>query len=391
VIGPVDLPLSGSPLADLRLSRLALEKRTRSADNQDEQVPFMLDARPWLPSLDTNERILVVDDDAVVRGVLCECLRDAGHEVLEAGHGLEALEVLERQPVALVLSDIQMPQIGGLQLLEILRRTHPEVAVVMMTGLGEVRTAVHALQAGAFDYLQKPVDLSEIPFCVDRALERRRLVAENRLYHDHLERLVEERTRELADAYQQTLTVLAATLDTRDPTTGGHAHRVVALASAMARELGFSGAALKDIEWGAVLHDVGKIGIPDHILRKPGKLTEEEWVIMRTHCDIGYRLLQDVKFLGPHAFGIIRHHHERWDGGGYPAGLAGEAIPVGARIFAVVDAFDAITSDRPYRAGQAAEVAAVEIRRCAGTQFDPRVVELFLRTQSQEHRLSRAA
>jgi HD-GYP domain-containing protein (c-di-GMP phosphodiesterase class II) len=231
----------------------------------------------------------------------------------------------------------------------------------------------------------KPVNVDELLIAADRALERRQLLIERRQYQELLERRVVEAThdleqayRQLQDTYQTTLEALGSALDTRDVGTESHSRRVHGYALATAREYGVPEKDLADLAHGVLLHDIGKIGIPDAILLKPGPLTPEEWAIMRRHPEIGKQLVERIPFLRG-AVPIVYAHHEKWDGTGYPRGLKGEGIPLGARIFMVVDAFDAITFDRPYSKAQPFEAAKAEIHRCSGKHFDPDVVAAFFR------------
>jgi HD-GYP domain-containing protein (c-di-GMP phosphodiesterase class II) len=231
----------------------------------------------------------------------------------------------------------------------------------------------------------KPVNVDELLIAADRALERRQLLLDRREYHAMLESRVEQATHHLAAAYRElestyrtTLEALGSALDTRDVGTEAHSRRVHGYALATAREYGIDEAELRDLAHGVLLHDIGKIGIPDAILLKPGPLTPDEWDIMRTHPEIGRRLIEKIPFLLG-ALPIVYAHHEKWDASGYPRGIGGDDIPVGARIFSVVDAFDAMTFDRPYSKAIPFDLAKAELKRCAGAHFDPSVVEAFLR------------
>jgi putative nucleotidyltransferase with HDIG domain len=241
----------------------------------------------------------------------------------------------------------------------------------------DLEVAIGAIRRGAADYVTKPFNLEEVQIVIERTLEKRRLIRENREYQQTLERKVEERTRELEESYESTLEAMITALDFRDNETMGHSRRVVEYAMIVARTMGVGEPELTWIRRGAILHDVGKIGVSDAILRKPGKLDAAEWDEMKRHPEMGYRMLKHIRFLAP-ALDIVHCHQERWDGSGYPRGLKGYEIPLGARIFAAVDTFDAMTSDRPYRAALAIEVAREEIRRFSGTQFDPDVAAAFL-------------
>lgn len=343
-------------------------------------------------------RVLVVDDLRSVREVLQAGIEAAGHRVATAPSAQEARVLFgSGGRFDLVICDIQMPGEQGTELLAWMKGQDPDVAVVMVTGVGDAATAVSAMRNGASDYLTKPFTLPEVCARAEQALEKRRLVLENRAYQERLERLVEERTREVLEAmsrirglndnlriaYDTTLSALMIALDYRDNETQGHSLRVVEYTERLAKEIGVEEPELTDIRRGAMLHDVGKIGIPDAILRKPGKLDAEEWEVMKLHPKLGYDMLKDIVFLKAPAE-IVLSHQERWDGNGYPRRLAGEQIPLGARIFAAADTFDAMTSDRPYRAALSYERARQELSECSGTQFDPRVVEAFLRVPPPE-------
>jgi putative nucleotidyltransferase with HDIG domain len=331
-----------------------------------------------------DRRLLVVDDDEAVRRVVAEILKDEGYEPSTAAHAEEALQLMRLHPFPLVITDIKMPDRDGLWFLKVLRGEFPECAVIMMTGYGQVETAVEALKFGASDYLTKPIRVNHLAASVLRALDRRRMTLENHAYQRGLEGAVEEKRRELEEAYRQisdtydlTLEALVTALDARECETGHHSQRVVRYSLAIGDRMGVLGRDREDLARGALLHDIGKIGVPDQILLKPGRLTAEEWVEMRRHPEIGARILSGIHFLSP-AADIVLSHQERWDGQGYPRGLVGEAIPLGARIFAVADTIDAIVSDRPYRRGRPFSYAREEIQRYSGSQFDPGVVKAFM-------------
>jgi putative nucleotidyltransferase with HDIG domain len=338
-----------------------------------------------MPSLSEPTRILVVDDELAVRELLEEQLGALGWEVSTASNAGEARELFgDGGNFPLVLCDIEMPGETGIDLLHHLKATDPDCDVVMVTGVVDVEVALGTIREGATDYLTKPFSLEGVRWTVDRVVEKRRLVRENREYQLHLERKVEERTSEvrklhenLRQSYDATLEALVIALDYRDNETQGHSIRVVYYTELIALQMGVSEPELTRVKRGAMLHDVGKIGIPDSILRKPGPLDEEEWAIMRLHPEMGYEMLRGIDFLEDAAT-IVLTHQERYDGRGYPAGLQGDAIPLGSRIFAVVDTFDAMTSNRPYRDALPYEVARQELIDHAGTQFDPRVVEAFV-------------
>jgi putative nucleotidyltransferase with HDIG domain len=334
-------------------------------------------------------RLLVADDDAAVRSVLEELLC-AEYECEAVGSGEEALGLLKSGEFQLVVSDIAMSGMSGLELSARVRELSPDTLVIVVSGSQDIESAVEALRAGAFDYIVKPFDLEHLRFAVRRALEHQRLLAARRDYETYLERMIERRTEELDGAlrscensYRMTLKALVAALETRDLETHGHSERVVNFSLRLGRELGLDAEQMRSLEFGSLLHDIGKIGVPDAILRKPAKLTEEEWVRMREHPLHGQKILRGIEFLEG-AARVVAQHHEKWDGSGYPLGLKGEEIDLCARIFAVADAFDAMVSDRVYRAGRPYEAALEELETCAGIQFDPRVVEAFRRVPRQE-------
>jgi putative nucleotidyltransferase with HDIG domain len=326
---------------------------------------------------EARKTLLVVDDETSVREILAEGLGVFGYDAVTAAGASEALDLLGSRSFDLVLSDIDMPGVTGLDLLRRIKERDADLDVIMVTGIIDADTAIAAIRQGASDYVTKPFNLEEVQIVVERTLEKRRLIRENRAYQEHLEVLVAQRTRQLRDTYENTLQALVTALDFRDNETQGHSYRVVEYAMRVADVLRLDETELTWVRWGAILHDVGKIGIPDAILLKPGKLTEDEWTVMKRHPEMGYRMLQHIEFLEP-ALDVVLCHQERWDGTGYPRGLAGEAIPLGARIFAVVDTFDAMTSDRPYRKALTIDAARNEIRSFGGTQFDPSIATAFL-------------
>lgn len=346
--------------------------------------PDPLESGPVEAISPTPPRILIVDDDAAVRDVIAVLLREEGYECLEAINADQGLELARAEQPPLVISDMKMPGKDGLWLLDQIREELPDTWVIMLTGYGDTESAVECLRRGAVDYLLKPPKLTDLIRALERALAKRRVELARQRYQQKLENKVRDRTAELrhalrniADTYEKTLLALVSALDAREHETSDHSLRVVQYTLAVARQMGIEGKELDEIGRGALLHDIGKIGVPDAVLLKPGKLTPAEWQEMRKHPDIGYQMIQAIPFLAVPAE-IVLSHQERWDGQGYPRKLKGEEIPLGARIFAVADTLDAMTSDRPYRRGTTFANAFAEIERCSGTQFDPRVVEAFL-------------
>jgi len=339
-----------------------------------------------------EERILVVDDDESIREIITSMLSHAGFECRAVASGQEAIAALQSDgSYSLLLSDLAIEGMDGFGVLETVRRLQPQMPVVMVTAVHDISVALEAIRRGAYDYLLKPFEREQLIATVRRALENRRLKLENLAYQNKLEVLVSARTellqramaeleramKELERSYDITLEALGDALDLKDAETEGHSKRVTAFTMAIARAMELPHDDVRVIARGAFLHDVGKMAIPDAILRKPGRLTPEEQMRMREHAFLGYQMLRRIPFLRE-AANIVHSHQERYDGSGYPRGLKGEQIPLGARIFAVADTFDAITSDRPYRAAQSISAARREIQKHAGLQFDPVVVETFM-------------
>jgi putative nucleotidyltransferase with HDIG domain len=331
-----------------------------------------------------EERILVVDDEAPVRDVVSAILTCAGYSTTLVESAEEAMLRLQQDPdYDLILSDIMMPGTDGLSFLDDIGSDHPEIPVVICSALNDIHVATNAFRRGAFDYLLKPFQRSDLEDVALRGVEHRRLRKQNATYRQNLEAIVHARTgrlrstmQDLERSYDITLEAMGDALDLRDQETEGHSKRVTAYTIALARAMGLDSEELRMIARGAFLHDIGKIATPDSILLKPGRLNAEETAIMREHCERGYEMVRKIPFLRE-AAEIVYTHQEQFDGAGYPRGLRGEEIPLGARIFAIADTLDAMTSDRPYRKGTSFAAAIDEITRCAGTQFDPQIVEVF--------------
>jgi response regulator RpfG family c-di-GMP phosphodiesterase len=322
-------------------------------------------------------RCVVVDDEPRLRQVLVRLMTRDGFECVDAANGHEAVAALDRAPAALVMSDLRMPGMDGVELLRTVRARWPDTAVVLITAVADVDVAVRCLALGAMDYLTKPFHLEEVRARVRQALDRRRLVLENRNHQRQLEQRVAEQGHRLEQLFLASMQSLADALEVKDPYTRGHSVRVSRYATAIGRVLGLDEDALRDLELGGHLHDIGKIGVRESVLNKPGPLSGEEYAHIMTHPVVGWRLLAPLLRDAPRSLHVVRSHHERWDGRGVPDGLAGEDIPFEARIAAVADSFDAMTSDRPYRHGLTLDAARAELVRCASTQYDPRVVEAF--------------
>jgi putative nucleotidyltransferase with HDIG domain len=335
-------------------------------------------------SLGRRARVLIADDEPEIRGVLADVLGPA-YDCTTVGSAEDALSRLRESDYDLVISDIMMGGMSGLEMIPRALERSPDTVVIMISGVQTVESAISALRAGAFDYVMKPFDLYHVEAAVSRALEHHSLRVQKRQYENYLEEMVGQRTAQLdgalqslGDAYRTTLKALTAALETRDQETHGHSERVVNFSLRLGREMGLCPEQLSALEFGSLLHDIGKIGVPDAILRKPARLTEDEWVRMREHPLHGQKILRGIEFLEG-ASRVVAQHHEKWDGTGYPLGLKGEEIDLNARIFAVADAFDAMTSDRVYRNGRGYDEAVAELDAFAARQFDPTVVAAFRR------------
>jgi putative nucleotidyltransferase with HDIG domain len=315
--------------------------------------------------------ILLVDDEPFVLSVAVNILCAAGYECLIARSASQALIILRNPDYIfdLMITDLTMSGMNGIDLMKHAIQLLPDVPVIIMSGASEVQTAVEALRAGAADYLVKPFDQNELVNCVSRTLTKKTLPSIG--------------ADDEARNWQTVARAFALALDARDKETEGHAERVVAYSVRLGQELGLSSYDLILVELGARLHDIGKIAVPDHVLKKPAPLTDEEWVQMRLHPAKGQEMVRNMRLPEASAL-IVGQHHEQWNGSGYPLGLKQEEISIGARIFSVVDTFDAITSDRVYRRGRPYQDALEEILKFSGIQFDPTVVEAFARIEPEE-------
>ncbi|HXV85948.1 MAG TPA: HD domain-containing phosphohydrolase [Gemmatimonadales bacterium] len=320
---------------------------------------------------------LIVDDEAALRRVLVRVLQGAGYACIEAASGVQALRALEGGRFQVVLSDIQMPEMDGVQLLKAVRERWPDVAMVMLTAVSDVHIGVTCLQAGAFDYITKPFQLEEVRARVAQALEKRRLILENQDYHEHLADMVQQQARRIEELFLEGVQTLVHALEAKDAYTRGHSARVALYAGRTARALALGDTDVQLVELGAELHDIGKIGVQEAILRKAGKLTREEYEHIISHTVIGAHILDPLLKHAPPALAIVRSHHERLDGRGLPDGLKGEQIHLFARIVAVADSFDAMTSERPYRPPRPVAEALAELETGIGSQYDRAVVEAF--------------
>ena len=331
-----------------------------------------------------QERILIVDDEDMICRVLVRRLSAEGYVCTTAHNGKEALSYTYKNPFSLIISDINMPEMDGLELLKRVKTMNPSMMVIMVTAYPEIDMAVEAMRLGAYDFIIKPADLDLVVLSVKRALEKKRLEEELEAYHKNLEKLVEEKTAGLRQAYRilkkvhlDSVKVLVEAIDAKDPYTRGHSDRVKRMSLKIALRLGFNEEKLEILEYGSLLHDIGKIGIRDQVLQKPGVLNSEEYEYIQEHPLIGVKILEGIEFFKD-KIPMIHHHHEHFDGSGYPDGLVGEAIPLEARIITIPDAFDAMTSVRPHRGAMPLQHVLAELEKGKGKHFDPKILEIFL-------------
>jgi putative two-component system response regulator len=325
-----------------------------------------------------QETLLIIDDEAAIRKLLCSKLSGEGYQCEEADGAEHALSVLAARPAALAMLDVKMPGKSGIELLPEIRAGYPDTAVIMATAINDITVAIECLKQGADDYICKPFNLDEVSLSVQRALEKRHLKLEIREYQQYLEERIEEQTAEIRKIFLGAIEALVTALEAKDKYTGGHSRRVTDIALALGKELGLSVRDLEDLRWGSLLHDIGKIAVDQVIQNKPGRLAPEEYEHIMTHVHFGAEIVRPL--VNKKITEIIEHHHDRYDGGGLHQVMTGDEIPLGARILAVADSFDAMVSDRPYRSAMPMMEIVDEIRRCTGTQFDPAVVTAFLNT-----------
>jgi putative two-component system response regulator len=334
--------------------------------------------------------ILIADDEKMICTVLSQRLTREGYLCVTAHNGKDALNHFYKGKFSLIISDIRMPGMDGLELLQNVKAVRPTMMFIIMTAYPEIEVAVEAIHLGANDFLIKPFDMELAVFSVKKALEQKKMEEELESYHKNLKKLVEERTvklqqayRTLKKAYFDSVKVLAEAIDAKDTYTRGHSDRVRRMSLQIAISLGFTEERMEVLEYGALLHDIGKIGIKDEILSKPGPLSPEEYQTIQQHPLIGVKIVEGIEFFKD-KIPMIRSHHEHFDGRGYPDGLAREAIPLEARIIAVPDAFDAMVSLRPHRTAMSLEDILLEMEKYKGKQFDPNILEIFLQEKIYE-------
>jgi len=335
-----------------------------------------------------EHKIMIVDDEGLVRRAIKKRLMKEGYVCYEADNAPDALSKIHDDRPNLVLLDVKMPGRTGLEILPEIINLYPDTAVIMATAVVESEVIIECMRGGAQDYITKPFDLDQVVQSVEKALEMKRLEHQIREYQQQLEHTVEEQRGRIREIFMGSIESLVYALEAKDKYTAGHSRRVTAFAISIGEKLGLSASDLDDLRWAALLHDVGKIAIDPSIQNKPDRLTPEEYRHMMTHALVGAGIAKPVS--SPEIINMIAHHHDRFDGTGYNQGVFGEKIPLGARIIAVADSFDAMTSDRPYRKAMSDEESIAEMKRCTGTQFDPVIVDIFLNilAQTEENKYS---
>jgi putative nucleotidyltransferase with HDIG domain len=322
-------------------------------------------------------RILIVDDEANIRRLLHVKLARQGCDCEEAGSATEALDKMKAHAADLVMLDMKMPGRSGMDLLTELKADYPDTAVIMATAVAEANLAIQCMRLGADDYITKPFNLDEVVLGVQKTLEKRMLELKIKEYQEHLEHKVELQTSQMRTLFLGSIEALVFALEAKDKYTAGHSRRVADFACGIGREMGLPEDYLENLKWGSLLHDVGKIAVDRFVQNKPGKLTPAEYEHIMIHAQVGAGIVKHV--VNEQVVAIVEHHHDHYDGTGLHQVVVGADIPIGARILAVADAYDAMTSDRPYRRAIPSEQARQEIVRCTGTQFDPVAAAAFLK------------
>lgn len=335
-----------------------------------------------------KQRILIVDDEAAIRRLIHLKLSREGYSCEEADSAEQALIKLSSNQIELVILDVNMPGKSGMDVLPEIKSNHHDTMVIMATAVAETSVAVECMKRGAEDYISKPFNLDDVAMSVERTLEKRELQRQIREYQQSLEEKVGEQTKEIRKLFLGAIEALVFALEAKDKYTGGHSRRVAETAVVIGNKLGLSEEEIEDFRWAGLLHDVGKIAVDQMIQNKQGKLTSGEYEHMMIHAHVGAGIVKPV--VNNSVVEIIEHHHDHYSGGGLHQTIAYEQIPLGARVLAVADAYDAMTSDRPYRSAMSREEAFGEIEKCIGTQFDPVVARAFLSVKATERILAKS-
>ncbi|MBN1500282.1 MAG: response regulator [Spirochaetes bacterium] len=321
-----------------------------------------------------NIKILIIDDEDIIRQQVSSFLRLFNYNIIEASGGNMGLKLYEKEKPDIVLTDLRMPDVDGLEILKKISTENPDIPVIIVSGTGDMNDAINSLRLGAWDYIIKPIyDLAVLDYAIKKVIERSRLIRENKEYQHQLERMVEERTKKMQAALDGALLVIVASVEIRDPYTAGHQRKVAGLAKAIGELMNLDENLISGLYRAAMIHDVGKLAIPSEILAKPAKLTRAELELIKEHSEAGYNILKNIEFPWPIAE-IVKQHHETIDGAGYPYGLKGSSIMIEAKILTVADIVEAIASHRPYRAAIGLEYALNYIEEQSGISLDPDVV-----------------
>lgn len=326
--------------------------------------------------MEQQEIILIVDDEISIRKLLVRKLSQEGYQCEEADSVDNALNILKSTPVKLAILDIKMPVKSGTDLLPIIKNEYPHTSVIMATAVTDTNIAIHCMKDGADDYVFKPFNLNEVSLSVLRTLDKRDLQLRIEEYQKHLEEKVGEQKKEIRNIFLGAIKSLIFALEAKDKYTAGHSRRVTDISVAIGKDFGISNEGIENLRWASLLHDVGKIAVNQLIQNKPCKLTSEEYEHIMIHASIGAGIVRPV--VNDQVVEMIEHHHDHYDGSGLHQTISGKDIPLGARILAVADAFDAMTSDRPYRSAMSVDDAVKEVEKCVGTQFDAEIVNIFL-------------
>lgn len=329
-------------------------------------------------------KIFLAEDDLELSAIICETLNKEGYDCRGFSNPREALEACRLEEIDLLLTDLKMPEMNGIELAQRTLEAQPDTRVIVITGYSTLTTVIDAMRAGIDNYILKPFRSEELLFNVRRSIERRRMVLMNRRYQAGLEQMVAEQTEQLVERHKklcrsqlESIFAIGNIIEARDAYTRGHTERVTVFAVALAEKMGWSEQLIRELGVGSPLHDIGKIGVPDSILKKKGRLTFQEMEMMKLHPEIGYEMVKGSE-MAPGTVEAIIFHHERYGGGGYPFGLEGKNIPETGRLMAICDAFDAMTSDRVYRPALPLETAIGEMKKESGSQFDPEMTTAFL-------------